>query len=74
MKFTGIKKLSTILILGLLATSTPVFAVIGTIDVMPAATLLLPYFEVNSLHPDGLDTLLSINNADAGAVVAHVTI
>ncbi len=41
---------------------------------MPAATLLLPYFEVDSFHPNGLDTLFSINNAAVGAVLAHVTI
>src|SRR6185436_2730421 len=48
-------------------------AVIGTDDVVPAATLLLPYFEV---HPEAgrTTTLLSINNADANSVTAHVTL
>jgi len=45
----------------------------------PAATLLLPYFEVAlgkkpGSKPKGVDTVFSINNASASAVVAHVTI
>jgi hypothetical protein len=45
----------------------------------PAATLLLPYFEVNlptvqGGKPKGLTTLFSINNASATAVLAHTTI
>jgi hypothetical protein len=48
-------------------------AVIGTIDVVPAATLLLPYFEVDLNNAQGATTLFSINNASATAVLAHVT-
>jgi hypothetical protein len=47
------------------------FAVIGTVDDVPAATLLLPYFEV---APSGINTLFSINNASATAALAHVTV
>jgi hypothetical protein len=55
------------------------FAEIGTIDDVPAATLLLPYFECqldNNLAPlaGGLTTLFSINNASAVAQLAHVTL
>jgi hypothetical protein len=51
------------------------FAVIGTIDDVPAATLLLPYFEVDIDDPvGGVNTLFSINNASATAVLAHVTV
>jgi hypothetical protein len=54
-------------------------AEIGTIDDVPAATLLLPYFECEltpELVPgnDCVDTLFSINNASASAVLAHVTL
>jgi hypothetical protein len=49
-------------------------AVIATIDDVPAATLLLPYFEVDLDHPDGVTTLFSVNNASATAVLAHVVI
>jgi len=56
------------------AASLPAFAEIGTIDEVPAATLLLPYFEVDLANPDGPNTLFSINNASAGAALAHVTL
>ncbi len=64
------------LVLGLTATPRVAHAVIGTIDPVPAATLLLPYFEVDPAGTDakGVDTLLSINNASATAILTHVTI
>jgi len=40
----------------------------------PAATLLLPYFEVDLANPAGPNTLFTINNASAAAMLAHVTI
>ncbi len=40
----------------------------------PAATLLLPYFEVDLDNPAGANTLFSINNASASAMLAHVTV
>ena len=40
----------------------------------PAATLLLPYFEVDLANPAGPNTLFSVNNASASAALAHVTI
>ena len=49
-------------------------AVIGTVDDVPAATLLLPYFEVDLANANGLTTLFSINNASATAVLAHVVV
>ncbi|HEV2855049.1 MAG TPA: hypothetical protein VHC97_19810 [Thermoanaerobaculia bacterium] len=55
---------------GLLAWSLPVGAEICTIDDVPAATLLLPYFEVG----EGVNTLFSINNASASAALVHVTV
>jgi hypothetical protein len=44
----------------------------GIPDNAPAATLLLPYFEVNLDDPVGTTTLFSINNASATAVLVHV--
>ncbi|MDP9121321.1 MAG: hypothetical protein M3O15_08125 [Acidobacteriota bacterium] len=41
---------------------------------VPAATLLLPYFEVDLNDPNGLTTLFSVNNAAAGAVLTHVVV
>ncbi|MFL6193102.1 MAG: hypothetical protein ACJ75H_02935 [Thermoanaerobaculia bacterium] len=47
---------------------------IGTIDDVPGATLLLPYFELDLASAEGITTLFSINNASATAVLAHVTL
>ncbi len=52
----------------------PAAAVLCTIDDVPAATLLLPYFEVDLRHANGADTVLSVNNSNAAALLAHVTI
>src|ERR1700681_820426 len=58
----------------MLALAVPASAAICNIDVAPAATLLLPYFEVDLNNPNGLTTLFSVNNSAAVAVLAHVTI
>jgi hypothetical protein len=58
----------------LAAAAAPAAAVIGTVDAVPAATLLLPYFEVDLDDPLGVTTLFSINNASATAQLAHVTV
>jgi hypothetical protein len=47
---------------------------ICTIEDSPAATLLLPYFEVDLNNPNGINTLFSVNNASATAVLAHVVL
>ncbi len=62
------------LLLALTVVAVPATAEIGTIDVVPAATLLLPYFEVDLDNAGGNTTLFSINNAEAGPVIAHVTL
>jgi hypothetical protein len=61
-------------LLSLLGLGGQAFAVIGTIDDVPAATLLLPYFELDLANQQGVNTLFSINNASATAVLAHVTV
>jgi hypothetical protein len=58
----------------LLGLSGQAFAIIGTIDDVPSATLLLPYFEVDSTNQNGQNTLFSINNASATAILAHVAV
>jgi hypothetical protein len=40
----------------------------------PAATLLLPYFEVDLDNGQGINTIFSVNNSSATAMLAHVTI
>jgi hypothetical protein len=61
-------------LLGLLALGGQALALICTIDDVPAATLLLPYFEVDISNPNGVATLFSINNASAAATLAHVVV
>jgi hypothetical protein len=69
------KKLAlAVALLGLLVAGQGAQAVIGTIDDVPAATLLLPYFEVNLADTNGVTTLFSVNNASATAVLAHVVV
>ena len=51
------KKLAFCLALtGALASAGTALAEIGTIDAVPAATLLLPYFEVDLANPNGITT------------------
>lgn len=59
---------------GLLALAGPAAATIGTIDNVPAATLLLPYFEVDLDNAEGVNTLFSINNSAASAVLTKVVV
>jgi hypothetical protein len=63
-------------LVGLLALSgAPAFAELCTIDDVPAATLLLPYFEVDlAAGPAGATTLFDITNASAAAQLAHVVV
>ena len=61
-------------ILLLPAAAAPAAAVICTSDTVPAATLLLPYFEVDLNNPNGVTTLFSINNGSAQAVLTQVVI
>jgi hypothetical protein len=53
---------------------SPARAVIGTVDDVPAATLLLPFFEVDLSSSNGVNTVLSVNNASSSAVLAHVVL
>ncbi|HEX4965441.1 MAG TPA: hypothetical protein VF173_31815 [Thermoanaerobaculia bacterium] len=72
------KRIATPLPLLLLALSAwpaaPAHAALCTLDNVPAATLLLPYFEVDTADPGGRTTLLAINNASAKATLAHVVL
>jgi hypothetical protein len=68
------RKTLGLLILGWILSALPATAVVCTIDDVPAATLLLPYFEVDLLNANGITTLFSINNAAQSAVLAHVVV
>lgn len=51
-------------------------AVVTAVTNAPSATLLLPYFEVDSsaTPSSGVDTLIQLNNASASAILNHVTV
>jgi len=53
---------------------SPAFATVCALDPVPAATLLLPYFEVDLNHPNGVSTLLSVNNAGAPPVLVNLVL
>lgn len=57
-----------------LAFAGPALAELDTIEPRPAATLLLPYFEVDLNSLDGINTLFEINNADELDYLAHLTV
>ncbi|MDX1998841.1 MAG: hypothetical protein SF066_14085, partial [Thermoanaerobaculia bacterium] len=61
-------------LVALLALGGQAFAEICSQDNVPAASLLLPYFEVDLDNAGGVTTLFSINNASANSVLAHVTL
>src|SRR5262245_1578655 len=56
--------------------AAPSQAGVCNIDVNPAATLLLPYFEVDldSTDGSGANTIFSVSSATDQAVLAHVTL
>jgi hypothetical protein len=68
------KAIFSLALLGLVALGSQAGAVICTVDDVPAATLLLPYFEVDGSHADGITTIFTVNNASATAILAHVTV
>lgn len=60
---------------GLVTAAAPALAQpVPTVADQPAATLLLPYFEVDLANPAGANTYFTVNNASATAVLAHVTV
>ncbi|HEV2846972.1 MAG TPA: hypothetical protein VG477_19100 [Thermoanaerobaculia bacterium] len=63
-----------VVLLCLLIPASPALADVCDADARPAATLLLPYFEVDLDHPKGITTVFTINNAFEMAALAHVTI
>src|SRR5688572_18464856 len=52
----------------------PAAATIGTLDVTPAATLLIPYFEVDLDAPDGRNTAIAVQAVGAEALLTNVTL
>ncbi len=61
------------LLAGLLAANGAV-AEFGRTDPEPAATLLLPYFEVDLSDPNGENTVLTVVNSSSIPTIAHVVL
>lgn len=69
-------------IIAVFAIASTAVAVTCTIDQRPAATLLVPYFQVSyddagdlvSTGPDARDTIVTIANASAAPMIAHVNV
>lgn len=66
--------LGTCLIAGAALVSSPARAVIGTVDVVPAATILVPYFEVDLNNNNGRQTSVQVTNTSATAMLLNVTL
>ncbi|MEO8459188.1 MAG: hypothetical protein ABI451_01555, partial [Dokdonella sp.] len=60
--------------LGIITGFQPARAAIGAADTVPGATLLFPYFEVDTNSSTGVDTFLSIRNTSATAILGHITV
>ncbi|AKU92743.1 hypothetical protein AKJ08_3130 [Vulgatibacter incomptus] len=58
---------------GVLFTALPADAAIGTLDNVPAATLLYPYFEVDTGAGKN-DTIITVQNSNSASVLTNVTI
>ena len=66
------KMILALMVVCLLGLGGQAFAELCTIDAVPAATLLVPYFQVDVDNPAGVTTLFSVNNASAAPALAHV--
>jgi hypothetical protein len=64
----------TILALVLLISALPVYGAACALDAGPAATLLLPYFEVDLGDAGGRTTLFAVNNSREEGTLAHVVL
>lgn len=49
-------------------------AALGALDDMPGSTVLFPYFEVDLGNSSGLDTVLTLQNSSATALLAHTIV
>lgn len=74
MRISRIAAAAAITFLGVQWVASPLRAGICFLDDVPAATLLLPYFEVDLGNSNGVNTLMSINNSSPAGVLAHVVL
>ena len=68
------ERILSLLALALLVFAPAVHGASCALDGGPAATLLLPYFEVDLDNANGRTTLFSVNNASDRAALAHVVL
>ena len=68
------KRWMQIAALGLLLGGSGVGAEMCTVDVVPAATLLVPYFEVDTENALGVNTIVSVHNALPQPILLNVTL
>lgn len=66
--------LRTSILLGAICLVPAAYGVIGTMDVVPAATLLLPYFEVDLGTSASVDTDFAVRNVSTSPIIAHVVV
>jgi hypothetical protein len=69
-----IVKKALLLFMLLIVAAAPLRAEIDTFDRVPAATLLLPYFEIDLSQPDIVEHTFTVGNAGNAPVIAHVTL
>ncbi|MCA9285349.1 MAG: hypothetical protein KDB94_11825 [Acidobacteria bacterium] len=74
MRLVRMKNWTVAFAIAALALAVPAHADLCTIEATPAATLLLPYFEVDIDNADGVDTFISVNNASNESVLTHVIV
>ena len=67
-------KTQAFLALALAAAAINTHADMNAVDRVPAATLLLPYFEVEPTNATGTKTVMTIGNSGATETVAHVVL
>ena len=74
------KKFTVLVALALIAATGTGYAVTCSQDNVPAATLLVPYFQVSgsaasgTIPAGGVDTTVAITNVSSWGVIAHVTV
>lgn len=77
MRGRPLRSLTTAALTGLLLAAAPAGAQTSPMELLadrPAATLLLPYFEVDLGSSGGSNTVFSVANASSAATLAHFTV
>lgn len=65
---------SAVVLIAALCSVQPAQAAIGTLDQVPASTVLIPYFEVDLSATNGRTTVVSLSNTSATATLHNVVL